>query len=304
MLVIKELRKNLFKGSSLALGVFDGVHAGHRSVIEKAVKNGRVLGITSSIVTFSRHPRSLITGTMPEMITSLEERLELFGELGVDAAVVLDFNEELAKMTAAQYLKNILTDCLNVKSLSVGYNHQFGSDRKGTGDFLRQYCAETGLRLNIIPPVKINNHVVSSSVIRGFINSGDVASAREFLGRPFKLKGRVIEGRRLGRKIGFPTANLLVDGELILPLRGVYSGSVKIAGTVYKSVINVGRRPTVDDLEKDLPEAHILDFDREIYGEVIEVYFFERIRDEKKFDSLDELKKQIELDCQFAKIHG
>jgi len=299
MQVITELRKNIFPASSLALGVFDGVHTGHRSVIAQAVKKAGELGILSAIVTFSCHPRCIITGAMPQMITPLDEKLELFSELGVDATVILNFNEEFAKMTAEEYVKNILEGCFNVKSLSVGYNHQFGSDKKGTSDFLRQYCSEQGILLNIIPPVKINSHVVSSSVIRGFITSGDVASAQEFLGRPFKVTGKVVEGQQLGRQIGFPTANLLVNEDLILPLRGVYSGTVRIDDEEFRAVINVGRRPTVGDLEKDLVEAHLLNFNRDIYGKTIEVYFLERIRDEKKFESLDELKTQIERDCRY-----
>ena len=302
MRVIKKLDKNLFEASSLALGVFDGVHIGHRSVITDAIQKAKELSITSAIVTFSCHPKSVITGIMPGMITPLEDKLELFSELGVDATVIIDFNEEFAKMTAEEYLKNILTGCLNVKSLSVGYNHQFGSDRKGTGDFLKQYCAEHNIQLDIIPPVKIDNHTVSSSVIRGFIASGDVLSANEFLGRPFKIKGKVVEGQHLGRKLGFPTANLQVNEDLILPLRGVYSGTVTIEEKVYKAVINVGRRPTIGDLQTDLVEAHILNFDRDIYGQVIEVAFLERIRDEKKFDSLDDLKKQINQDCEIVNM--
>lgn len=304
MLVIRELRENTFEASSLALGVFDGVHTGHRSVILEAVKKAKKLGITSAIVTFSRHPKYLITGAMPGVITTLDEKLKLFSELGVDAVVVIDFDQHLAGMTAEEYLKYILQGCLNVKSLSVGYNHQFGCDRKGTGDFLRQYCENNNISLSIISPVKINDHVVSSSVIRGFISSGDVKSAQEFLGRPFKVKGKVVEGQRLGRHLGFPTANLMVDEDLILPLRGVYSGNVRVGSDIYNAVINVGRRPTIGDLTKDLVEAHLLGFDRDIYGQEIEVYFLDRIRDEKKFDSLDELKIQIEQDCQFAKIHG
>lgn len=300
MQVVRELRKNLFESSSLALGVFDGVHIGHQKVIKQAVDHAGQLGVTSAIVTFSRHPRYITTGIMPGVITPLEERLKLFEALGVDAVVVIDFNEELAKMTAEDYLEKILLGCMNAKSLSVGYNHKFGSDGKGTGDFLKQSCEENNIKINIMSPVKIDNHVVSSSVIRGFIVAGDVASAHQFLGRPFKVKGEVVEGQHLGRQLGFPTANLLVDDELIFPLRGVYKGTVSVDGKIYRSVINVGRRPTIGDLQKDLIEAHILDFDKDIYGEIIEVAFLERIRDEKKFESLDELKKQITKDCRQA----
>lgn len=304
MRVVRELKKSLFDASSLALGVFDGVHTGHRKVIEGAVNKAHELGIPSAVVTFSVHPKSIIMYTNPEMITTLEEKIELFGEMGVDATVVLDFSPELAKMTAKEYLTNILGECLGAKSLSVGYNHQFGSDRKGTGDFLRQYCCENNIFLNIVPPVKIDNHVVSSSVIRGFILDGDVLSASQFLGRPFNIKGKVVEGERIGRKIGFPTANLQPDDEIILPLRGVYSGLAEVEGIKYKAVINVGRKPTVGELEKDLVEAHILSFNEDIYGKIISVYFLDRIRDEKKFNSLDELKIQIQTDCSLTEKYG
>ncbi len=298
MQVYKELKKGLLSNTSLALGVFDGVHAGHRRVILDAVQKARTKGLTSVVVTFSVHPRQVITGSAPGVITPLEDKLQFFRELGVDAIVVIDFNQELAKMSAQEYVKNILQGCFGAKSITVGYNHKLGSDKKGTSDFLNQYGEKNNIQINVIPPVKINEHIVSSSVIRGFIESGDVVSAREFLGRPFKIKGKVIEGRRLGRQIGFPTANLFLDEDLVLPLRGVYSGAVKLKDEEFSSVINVGRRPTVGNFENDLVEAHILNFDRDIYGEYIEVFFLDRIRDEKKFDSLDELKARIEQDCK------
>jgi riboflavin kinase/FMN adenylyltransferase len=298
--VYRELKKGLMENTSLALGVFDGVHAGHQKVITDAVKNAHVMGLTPAVVTFSAHPRGIISAVSPDIITPLEDKLRFFHELGVEAAVIIDFTEELAKMTAEEYLKNILQECLGVKSISVGYNHKLGSDRRGTSDFLKEYGEENNIHISIIPPVKINDHTVSSSVIRGFIISGDVSSAREFLGRPFKVRGEVIKGQQLGKKIGFPTANLLTEEDQILPLRGVYSGIVRVKSEEYNAVINVGRKPTIGNFEKDIVEAHILNFDRHIYGEFIEVFFLERIRDEKKFDSLEELKKQIELDCSLA----
>ncbi len=300
MQVYKELKKGLLKDTSLALGVFDGVHAAHQKVIQEAVEKARRMNLISAVVTFSEHPRQLIYGITPNVITLLEDKLQFFRELEVDAAVVINFTEELAKMTAEQYLKNVLQECLGAKSITVGYNHKFGSDKRGTSDFLQEYGDRHNILINIVPPVKINEHTVSSTVIRGFIEAGDVASTREFLGKPFKVRGLVVEGKRLGRTIGFPTANLELAPSQILPLRGVYSGAVKLDGREYSSIINVGRRPTVGEFEKDLVEAHILNFDRDIYGETIEVIFLERIRDEKKFGSLEDLKRQIELDCEAA----
>lgn len=298
MQVFREIEKNMFNASSLALGVFDGVHTGHQKVIKSAVENAIERHIISAVVTFSQHPRSIITDSAPEILTSLEDRLDIFKALGVNAVIILDFTKELAKMTAHEYLENILQDCLNVKNISVGVNHKFGSDRKGPDNFLRRYCSENDINLSAIPSVKINNHVVSSSVIRKLILAGDVSSAGEYLGRPFKLRGKVIEGQHLGRKIGFPTANMLICKDMIIPLRGVYAGKASVKGKVYDSVINVGKRPTVGNFEKDLVESHILNFDQDIYGEEIDVFFLQRIREEIKFSSLEELKKQIEIDCR------
>jgi len=363
LLVFRELKENLLESSCLALGVFDGVHLGHQKVILNAVKKAQELGNTSAVVTFSKHPRFVISKSNPDIITSIEERLELFENLGVQAAVVLDFDEKLASMTAKEYLKNILIGCLNAKSITIGYNHKFGQqscklrqpdsctkyfdknegkqscklrqpdsctkyfdknegkqscklrqpdsctkyfdknedNKPGNGKFLENYSKKHGYEVSIISPVKIDSHVVSSSVIRKFILKGDVETAAKFLGRSFKIKGTVIHGQHLGRTLGFPTANLLLPDDLIIPLNGVYSGLVKIDAKVYHAVINIGKRPTIGDLKKDLVEAHILDFDEDIYGKIIEISFLERIRNEIKFNSLEELKIQIKKDCDFIK---
>lgn len=327
MLIVRELKENLLESSCLALGVFDGVHLGHQKVILNAADKAKELDAVSAVVTFSKHPRHVILKSHPrknelqpsnaaasaspfraftpasQMLSPLEERLELFESLGVQAAIVLDFNEQLALMTAKEYLENILIGCLNAKSITIGYNHKFGSDRRGNGKFLEEYSKKYGFKVNIISPVKIDNHVVSSSVIRKFVLKGDIDTAAKFLGRPFKVKGIIIHGQHLGRTLGFPTANLSIPEELIIPLSGVYSGLAKIDSKVYHAVINVGKRPTVGDLKKDLVEAHLLDFDEDIYGKNIEVSFLKRIRDEIKFNSLDELKTQIKKDCDFIKIY-
>lgn len=297
MQVHTELKKGLLNNSSLALGVFDGIHIGHQKVIRNAVQNALEMGLTSGVVTFSRHPRHIIAKSAPESITSLEDKIQFFKELGVENTVVINFNEPLAKMSAFEYMENILQGCLGVKSISVGYNHKFGHDKKSANDFLKEYCTKNDIKLSVISPVKINAHTVSSSVIRGFITSGDVSSAREFLGRPFKVKGQVIKGEQLGRKMGFPTANLLINEDMILPLSGVYSGTTRVKDKNYASIINIGKKPTIAQFDKDLVETHIFNFDEDIYGEFIEVFFLERIRDEKKFNSIDELKNQIQQDC-------
>jgi riboflavin kinase/FMN adenylyltransferase len=298
--VFREIKKDLLKASSLALGVFDGVHTGHVKVITSAVQDAVRLGIIPGLVTFAIHPKHIILKSSPIMITSLDERLEIIENLGVKAVLLINFNEEFAKITAEEYIKNVLQASLNAKSLSVGYNHRIGCDKKGAGGFLQDYCAQNNINLNIIPPVKINGHIVSSSVVRELITSGDVISASEFLGKFFSLKGIVIEGQKLGRKIGFPTANLEISPELIIPKRGVYLGLARIFDKEYRCVINVGRKPTVGDFENDIVEVHILEFDKDIYRKTLEVFFIKRIRDEKKFSSLEELKAQIKNDCEIS----
>lgn len=301
MLVFRELKENILESSSLALGVFDGVHLGHQRVISDALKKSQKFDSTSTIVTFSKHPRCVISKTPPSMLNSLDERLKIFESIGVQAVVVLDFNEELSEMVAKDYLENILLKCLNPKSITIGYNHKFGGDKLGSGRFLEDYSHEHGFEVSVISPVKIDNHVVSSSAVRKFLQKGDVETAAKFLGRTFKAKGLVVHGQHLGRLLGFPTANLSIPDELIIPLSGVYNGLAQIDSKVYHAVINIGKRPTIGDLKKDLVEVHILNFNEDIYGKELEITFLSRIRDEMKFVSLDELKVQIEKDCEFVR---
>jgi len=322
LLVLRELKNNMLESSSLALGFFDGVHLGHQKVILNAVNKAKALGISSAAVTFSKHPRAVISKSKMQMISSLDDRLEMLEKLGLDAAVVIDFNESIAKMTAKDYLENILINCLNAKNITIGYNHKFGSQsskakpngeyinlsdnhdicQHGNGKFLEDHSLNYDYKVDIISPVKVNNHIVSSSAIRKQISNGDVENAGKFLGRPFSVKGVVVEGKHIGKTIGFPTANLDISDILIIPAGGVYSGLAQIKEEIYKSVINVGKRPTLGDLKKDIIEAHLLDFNEDIYGSQIKISFLNRIRNEQKFGSLDELKNQIGTDCEKVRL--
>jgi len=302
VLIYREIKPNLLKSSCLALGMFDGVHLGHQKVILSAVKNAWIYDSTSTIVTFAKHPGYLKSKSQPRLITTFEEKIELFKKLGVQAVVVLDFTEELSRVSAEDYLKTFLIEGLNAKSISVGYNHHFGANKKGDTALLKRYSTEFNYELKVISPVTIEGHVVSSSAVRKFIHSGDVDSAAKMLGRPYSIKNIVVEGKHRGRLLGFPTANLNLPPEKSCPKAGVYSGIVISDDKLYFSVINVGKRPTYGDLIENLIEAHILDFDRDIYNKEIEVIFLKRIRDEKKFTSEAELKEQIKLDCRSAKL--
>ena len=301
MLVFRELKENLLESSSLALGFFDGVHIGHQKVINNAVKEAKKLNSTSIVVTFSHHPKKILSKTSPGMISSLNERLSLFENLGIEAVLLLNFDENLAKMPAKQYMEEVLLKSLNPQNITIGYNHKFGGDQIGNSHFLREYGEKFGFGVDVVSPVKIDNHVVSSSVIRKFILKGDVDSAGIFLGRNYAITGEVVHGQHLGRKLGFPTANLSMHGDLIVPANAVYKGLAEIDSKVYDAVINVGKRPTVDNLENDLVEVHILEFNKDIYGKNIQVSFLEKLREEKKFESLNELKAQIKRDCDFVR---
>jgi len=298
VLVFREIKTNLLESSCLALGMFDGVHLGHQKVILSAVKSAQELNSTSTIVTFSRHPRHIKSRIQPRLITTLEEKMAIFEQIGVQAVVMLDFTEELSCITAEDYLENYLINGLNAKSISVGYNHHFGANKKGDGKFLKLYSSRYNYKLEIIPPVTIGGHVVSSSTIRKLIHSGEVDFAAKMLGRLYTIKNTVVKGMQRGKLLGFPTANLNQPAEKACPKAGVYSGIVIIDNKKYSSVINVGKRPTYADLAENLIEAHILNFNGDLYGKEIEIGFLKRIRDEVRFNSESELKGQIKEDCK------
>lgn len=297
----------LVERSAIALGFFDGVHPGHKLVISKAVEEARAKGVKAGVVTFKDHPRTLTRGQSPLLLTVIEQRLELFKELGVDVALVLAFTEELCRLSPRQYVENVLIESMGACSISVGHNHHFGKDAEGDANLLKKIGQEKEhiFSVHSAPMLEFKGREVSSSRIRDEITLGKVKGAEEILGRPFALLARVVRGDGRGRQIGFPTANLETYLYQVLPKNGVYAGSAILEdGTKNSCVINVGFRPTFKDpaLEaRPLVEAHLLEFDKDIYGENMELQFFEQLRDEKKFSSVDELKSQINKDIELAK---
>jgi riboflavin kinase/FMN adenylyltransferase len=301
VLIFREIKPNLLNSSCLALGMFDGVHVGHQKVIRSAVSNAAKYDAVSTIVTFSKHPKHVKSKTQPRLITTFEEKLEIFKSMGIKAVVVFDFTDEFSHISAENYLKTFLIEGLNAKSISIGYNHHFGENKKGDSNLLKQYSSILDYDLQVSSPVAIDGHVVSSSTIRKHIHAGEVDFAAKMLGRNYSITNIVVEGKQRGRLLGFPTANLNLPPEKACPKAGVYLGSVDIDGENYYSVINVGKRPTYGDLIENIIEAHIIDFDRNIYNREITVSFIKRIRDEQKFLSETELKNQIEQDYLVAK---
>lgn len=294
MQIFTELNKN--PNLSLALGYFDGVHLGHQAVISTAVNFAHKNGNKSAVITFKDHPCCFFYGVCPKYILTREDRLSHLEALGVDYVYILDFNAKLCMLSAQDYLKNVLIDNFSPKSISTGFNHYFGAKKSGGVDLLTQMQSVYGYKYFEVPPQKIGKDTISSTAIRNALSKGQIANANEMLGYNFTISGEVIKGQQLGRKIGFRTANLMYPPELIdLPF-GVYSVIVHYQNAVYRGITNFGIRPTVSNTNQCSLETHILDFDRDIYGENIAVEFLKMIRLEKKFASIEELKKQIKDD--------
>lgn len=288
MQIFTELTKN--PNLSLALGYFDGVHLGHQAVIKNAVDFASQNGNKSAVITFSDHPCCYFWGVCPKYILTRKEREEKIAELGVDYLYELDF-ESISGLTAEDYLKNILVKYFTPSAISTGWNHNFGYKKSGNVKFLAQNAKKFDYTYFELPPQKIENEVISSTSIRKLLSTGKIEKANDMLGYNFLIKGEVIKGNQIGRTIGFKTANLIYPPELIdLPF-GVYSVDTQYG----KGIANFGTRPTVDG-KGTLLEVHILDFDKDIYGENITVKFNKMIRTEKKFPSLDALKTQIKTD--------
>jgi len=286
-------------------GFFDGVHLGHRHVIERLVSLARERGDESLVVTFWPHPRAVLQNGARELrlLTTLEEKKELLHDLGVGRVEVLDFTRAFAALTAEEYLRDVLRDRFGVTTLLVGYDNRLGSDRL-TASKLRPLAESLDIELVELDPLSFRaepqaesrNLEISSTKIRKFLEDGDISSATTMLGYGYSLKGVVVAGNRLGRTIGFPTANMkLYEPLKLVPGRGVYVVEVEVLGKKYRGMTNIGLRPTVGGSFTTI-ETHILDFDEDIYGLPLTITFLRRLRDEVHFPSLEELKVQLELD--------
>lgn len=290
MQIFTELNKN--PNLSLALGFFDGVHLGHRAVIKSAVDFAKQNGNKSAVITFSDHPCCYFWGVCPKYILTRKQREQRIEALGVDYLYELNF-ESIAGLTAQDYLKDILVNHFTPISISTGWNHNFGCKKSGDVKFLHDNSKKYGYEYFELPPQKLDNETISSTTIRKLLSDENIAKANDMLGAKFSISGEVVKGNQIGRTIGFNTANLVYPSELIELPYGVYSVDTNYG----KAIANFGIRPTVNGSHAVL-EVHVLDFDKDIYGETITIDFNKMIRAEKKFSSLDALKEQISLDIQ------
>lgn len=288
----------------VTIGTFDGVHLGHREVISELQRFSKESGGESVVFTFYPHPRMIVSPNEDSLrlITTKEEKIALFEQIGIDHLVIYPFDKEFSELSYDEFVSRILVEKMKIHCLVVGYDHKFGHERKGDFNALSRLSAQLGFTVEKLDKLLVENVAVSSTHIRRALENGDVHLANEFLGYPYTLTGRVIEGNRLGRKLGFPTANIeTFDNHKLVPRDGVYAVKVEVKGRFYQGMLNVGTRPTVNsNVDHRSIEVHIIDFNEDIYNENITIHFVQKIRDEQRFPSLDLLQEQLGIDKETA----
>jgi riboflavin kinase/FMN adenylyltransferase len=298
---IEELRR-IEGPTHLAIGVFDGVHLGHQAVIRQAVEATQRLGGSSVVLTFHPHPvRVLRPNDAPRLLTSTQHKQQFIERLGIDAFLIQEFSLAFAKTEPDEFIRRLVQGSNQLKTICVGEGWSFGANRSGKVSLLRALAESYQFQLQDIAPFAIDGQIVSSTRVREAVEQGDFTLAERLLGRPFTILGTVVEGNHLGRELGFPTANLQAHNEQFPP-NGVYAVTALHRGTEYGAVANIGFRPTIQERGGErLLEVYLFDFDREIYGEDVEVRFLQYLRPEKKFSSLSDLQAQIKKDAESAR---
>lgn len=279
------------KACVATIGSFDGVHQGHRFMVSQVMEQAKMRGLTSLVVTFSNHPLKVLRPDFqPQLLTLTEEKVELLQETGVDGIALLEFTKELSQLSAREFMQKILKQQLNVEVLIIGYDNHFGHDHKSFEDYV-EYGKELGI--TVLQNTELQaDFKASSTAVRNALNEGDITTANKVLGYSYYIKGKVINGFHIGRKIGFPTANIEVDADKLIPKNGVYC--VKALGHI--GMMNIGFRPTLDNGPQRSLEVHLLDFNGDLYGDEIKIEFLHFLREERKFDSIEELQQQLKHD--------
>ena len=298
MLVEEELaRLSVKKDTLLTIGVFDGVHLGHKYLILQLKEHARQQNLLSGVITFRQHPQEVLSpqSKLP-FLTDLSQRADLLKNEGIEAIITLSFTRELAQLSARQFL-SLLKKYIRMRGLVIGYDFALGRNKEGNTDALRALGQEMGFSVIVVPPIIIDGEVVSSTAIRNALAEGDMKRVQNLIERLFRLHGRVIIGAGRGMELGFPTANLDIDPEQALPAEGVYATWTYIDDKAYQSVTNIGYRPTFGDGERTV-EVYLLDYHTDLYEYELRIDIIERLRGEKKFDTVEELKKQITKDVE------
>ena len=287
--------------TAITIGSFDGIHRGHKALFKRTLELSNKLNIPAVVVTFNPHPKKVLyPEAYSEFLTTFEEKLELIQTTGIHYVCIIPFTKALSELSADLFVEKYLIDGLNIKAVVVGFNFRFGKKREGNIELLKKLGEKYDFIAESLPPIKVNNLTVSSSTIKGLIKQREIAKANELLGYNYFFSGKVISGKGRGAKLGFPTANLKVPEEKLIPPNGVYGVKVYIKDRVFYGAMNIGKKPTFEDKELSI-EVHIFDFSESILGETIKVEVLTFVRDEKKFDSTEVLIKQIQKDCDFLR---
>ena len=287
----------------LTLGVFDGLHLGHQLIMRTVVERARATGAVPTVISFDPHPRAVLhPESAPPLLQTLDQKVEGFGVLGIEQTIVIRFDKAFSQIRAEEFLRDVVKDRLHATEVYLGCGFAFGHNREGNIELLRRVSDELGFLADEVPEVRLRNQRVSSSKVRALLTAGKVNLARRLLGRPYGVEGRVERGAERGASLGFPTANLHPRNRVI-PRNGVYVTGTLIDGEWRRSVTNVGLRPTFTDDTEPSVETFVLNWAGDLYGDVVRVRFLHRLRDERKFVSIDELKTQIESDVKRAESY-
>ena len=304
----KDLKLKLFhslseykaaKKSIVTIGTFDGVHIGHKLILEKLIQNAKERDCESVVLTFFPHPRMVLQESSDvKLINTIEEKSELIGTIGIENLIIHPFDQKFSRLTAEEFVKTILVDLLNIKKIIIGYDHRFGRNRTANIDDLIVYGKQYDFEVEQISAQEINDNAVSSTKIRNAILEGNISLANKYLGYNYTFSGEVVKGKQLGRTIGFPTANIQIkESYKLIPKNGVYIVKSNYDGNTIFGMMNIGNRPTVNG-EHQTIEVNFFDFDEDIYNKIISIEILNFIREEQKFDSLDTLKSQLNKDQQ------
>lgn len=280
-------------------GTFDGVHLGHKTILNRLIESARQIQGESVVITFDPHPRQVLypNDHSLKLLQSIDEKAARLEALGVDHLLVIKFDKAFSELSSDEFIRTVLLDAIGTKKLVVGYDHHFGKNREGSFESLRKQGMIHGFSVEEIPAHDIDQVSVSSTAIRKALTLGEIKTANSYLGYPYSLSGEVVRGNQMGRQLGFPTANLMISSSLkLIPASGVYAVTVEIQNRTYQGMLNIGYRPTLTEDKILTCEVHVLDFSSDIYGETVRVQFIDRLRDEKRFSGKDELIQQLNTD--------
>lgn len=288
----------IIKKPVLTIGTFDGVHLGHQSILSHLKKTAQKIGGESVVFTFHPHPRVALNPDDHglELIQTLEDRIEKLERNGIDHLILFPFTKEFSRLSATEFVRNILVNQLHIHTLTIGYNHHFGRNREGSIDLLKELAPVYGFAVDEIPAYVESEKSVSSTKIRDAISNGNAIEARQLLGEVYHFSGRVVAGDKIGSKIGFPTANINVSQLQLIPKKGVFAVKVKVDGQICEGMMNIGNRPTISDGGERRVEINLFDFSENLYGKDLVVYLIDKVRDEKNFQSIEVLTEQLKQD--------